>query len=416
MVTGPASEDGFPSTEARFGAAVGIPPVADGAGEITAAATAAVGTGTGTATTYYVSPSGSDTNPGTFTQPFRTLARGTGVLKPGSILYVRGGTYAESLVDKIPSGTSWNAPVTVAAYAAETAIVQPTSGNFVVRIGGASSYIVLSGLVFDGSLVASANVYIAAGFLGTPHHIRITNSEVRNGPSQGILVESVAGYPKPDYNEFLKLRVHHNGTTDFHHGFYIQSNYNLIEGSDIYRNAGWGIQVFKQGGANGFDAGHNVIRNNKVHDNARAGARGVGIGVYVGAANLVYNNLIWGNVMGISVDYGASDTGIYNNVVYGNAGDAGIHLGSNSAHALIINNIVYKNTNGGIKDYGTNTVLASNLVGIDPRFVDEANYNFHLLAGSPAINAGTAIAEVTTDFDGVLRPRSGAYDIGAFEY
>jgi hypothetical protein len=40
----------------------------------------------------------------------------------------------------------------------------------------------------------------------------------------------------------------------------------------------------------------------------------------------------------------------------------------------------------------------------------------HLRADSPAVDAGAAIADITTDFDGNPRPSGSAYDVGAFEY
>src|SRR5262249_18330399 len=60
-------------------------------------------------TTYYVSPTGSDSNPGTFARPFATVNRGVRVLRPGDTLLVRKGTYPEALRNVIPSGTSWSA-------------------------------------------------------------------------------------------------------------------------------------------------------------------------------------------------------------------------------------------------------------------------------------------------------------------
>src|SRR5438128_9143806 len=61
--------------------------------------------------TFYVATTGSDTsscsaaeNPAT---PKRTLNDAVTCLSPGSTLYVRSGTYAESLFDVVPSGTSW---------------------------------------------------------------------------------------------------------------------------------------------------------------------------------------------------------------------------------------------------------------------------------------------------------------------
>jgi hypothetical protein len=48
-------------------------------------------------------------------------------------------------------------------------------------------------------------------------------------------------------------------------------------------------------------------------------------------------------------------------------------------------------------------------------FVDEAAQDFRLRALSPALNAGSPLADLATDLDGVMRPASGAWDIGAYE-
>lgn len=55
-----------------------------------------------------------------------------------------------------------------------------------------------------------------------------------------------------------------------------------------------------------------------------------------------------------------------------------------------------------------------NLSG-DPLFVDPAAGDYHLAAGSPAVDAGTNVG-VTTDLDGVARPQGAGFDIGAYEY
>jgi hypothetical protein len=48
-------------------------------------------------------------------------------------------------------------------------------------------------------------------------------------------------------------------------------------------------------------------------------------------------------------------------------------------------------------------------------FSDIFNYDFHLVAGSPAIDAGTD-AGITTDFENNARPAGLGWDIGAYEY
>lgn len=45
------------------------------------------------AAVYYVSPTGSDNNPGNIKQPFATLQKAQSVVKPGDTVYIRGGTY-----------------------------------------------------------------------------------------------------------------------------------------------------------------------------------------------------------------------------------------------------------------------------------------------------------------------------------
>jgi hypothetical protein len=51
----------------------------------------------------------------------------------------------------------------------------------------------------------------------------------------------------------------------------------------------------------------------------------------------------------------------------------------------------------------------------DPRFVDAAADDLHLLPDSPAVDRGAEIPGLVDDFDGVSRPQGGGVDIGAFE-
>ena len=52
----------------------------------------------------------------------------------------------------------------------------------------------------------------------------------------------------------------------------------------------------------------------------------------------------------------------------------------------------------------------------DDLFVDAGADDYQLKASSPAIDAGTTLADVTDDIAGNSRPAGAAYDIGAYEY
>jgi uncharacterized repeat protein (TIGR02059 family) len=59
------------------------------------------------ATTYYISPSGSDSNSGTSSSPWKTLAYACSkVTSPGDIIHVNAGTYNESSQSQLPVGVS----------------------------------------------------------------------------------------------------------------------------------------------------------------------------------------------------------------------------------------------------------------------------------------------------------------------
>jgi hypothetical protein len=87
-------------------------------------------------TTYYVSPSGSDSAAGTLEQPFATVQHGVNQLLAGDTLILRAGNYHES-VTVASSGTA-SAPITLAAYSGETPTLigsQPVTGPWTLSSG-----------------------------------------------------------------------------------------------------------------------------------------------------------------------------------------------------------------------------------------------------------------------------------------
>lgn len=71
--------------------------------------------------TWFVSPNGSETAPGTISQPFKTIQQAAAVAEPGDTVYLEAGTYRET-VTPAHSGTA-SAPITYCAYDNEVVTV-----------------------------------------------------------------------------------------------------------------------------------------------------------------------------------------------------------------------------------------------------------------------------------------------------
>lgn len=82
---------------------------------------------------------------------------------------------------------------------------------------------------------------------------------------------------------------------------------------------------------------------------------------------------------------------------------------------------------GGGTPSSTGTLSADNLSGVNPLFVDQAGFDYHLTAGSPAIDKGVdpgsadqfslmPVYEYVQPTSRVARKNDGKLDVGAFEY
>lgn len=100
-----------------------------------------------------------------------------------------------------------------------------------------------------------------------------------------------------------------------------------------------------------------------------------------------------------------------------------VQVRGNLSQARLVNNI-FSGRDTVLKGVG---IMSHNLVGGDLRFVDKANFNYRLSAGSAAVDAGTdpgaagevnlrPIYEYVHPMDRKTRPVVGPIDIGAYEY
>ncbi len=181
------------------------------------------------ANVYYVSTTGSDTNPGTSTAPFKTFVKANSVLKPGDTLQVLPGTYTEPL--KIKASGTAAAPIHVIGNNAvlDMRAIEQTG----IRIMG--SYINVSGFEVKGARNAG---------IGIPgKYITVKNNIVHdNVTDNGI---GTCGTSTTGWSSAVKVGIGGQNIT--------------IENNTVYRNCGEGIAITR---------GVNVIvKNNTVYDN-----------------------------------------------------------------------------------------------------------------------------------------------------
>jgi len=411
------------------------------------------------ATTYYVDQNrvgASNSNACTTTaSPCLTINGGVAKMASGDRLEIRSGTYTENLQCTTlcpPSGTSTSNQTTIAVFAGDTVVWKSASGGSIINAvanfaaPGTGNYIKITGqnatLEFDGTGMAGvgglnngdAGISSNANSTGWTfsylkvHNVRTVQNCALGTAGPGILlggsfhlIDHVESY---DNGHDLCGGEQYSG-----YGLYNPGNNNTIQYSSFHGNGGYGVQSYHSGSSSD---NNNVIRFNTIyHNSQKSTATTGGIVIGSGSNHKVYGNVVYDNFDGIEISYSCTDCVVYNNTVY-NHRSRGINIGATTVRLLVTNNIVMNSgtVNGepNIADDGSSsptftTNLCSGSGGsanctfsVNPLFVDAANNNFQLQAGSQAIDTGTTLsAPYNTAIDLTPRPQGKAFDIGAYE-
>ncbi|MEN8646167.1 right-handed parallel beta-helix repeat-containing protein [Bacillus cereus group sp. BceL062] len=322
-------------------------------------------------TDYYVSPAGSDLNPGTLNQPFATIQKAANVATEGSTIYIRGGIYNQK-VHVTHSGSS-GAPITFQNYQNEKVILDGSKvkleddGLFTIED---KNYIQVKGLEFRNLKSMKVNeTPIGIYITGTGSNIEIRNNYIHhietNGNAHGIAVYRTSSYAQNNLNHIvldnnevanLKLGLSEaiavNGNVD---SFEVTNN--KVHDNNI------GIVLIGHEGVSPVaaldQARSRVVRNNIVHHNSSFNNTRYNEystdGIYVdgGKEIIIEQNQSYENDLGIEVasehagksasQITVRDNTISNNIMSGIAIGGYDNQQGNAENNTITNNIIYKN-------------------------------------------------------------------------
>jgi len=348
---------------------------------------------------YYVAPNGSDANDGSESHPFATIDRGAEVVNPGDTVIVRDGIYTDldeegTMVRVRRSGTP-EAPITFRAEHKWRAVLdgQNNKGEYAWSLWHEKE---LCHVNIEGFEIRS---FASHGFSlqSNTHHILIKGNHVHHIGNiettthyglDGSYDSESCSYITYDGNVIHDIGRIGPPTVNFNldHGIYTCGDHNVIANNVFYDNkAGWGVQV----------AGYDTVDDLVISNNTFAGGESRGhIVLWQPCHNLV----------------------IQNNIFYRPAVPNAINFYEADLQNVIIrHNLVF---GGGLKDNDDNgaCLVSDTIEGRDPLFVDPAQSDFRLQAGSPAIDAGVAVKAPDHDCAGKRRPYGAGVDLGAFEW
>lgn len=330
----------------------------------------------------FVSENGSDESLGTFNKPFRTIQRALDMAKPGTTVYVRGGTYYEKLVLNT-EGNLMEGYITLRPYMDESVTLDgsQTEGNDMILIINKSYIKILNIAIANNVNTYSVGVHLRDG----ASHILLSGLDIYNISTNIPLGSSEQGeanpiislsseWDKPNHDiNIIGNHIHDNHLgrseavtiTQNTDGFIIKNNV-------IHDISNIGIDVAGHYGHFHGDSSYNQARNGVISGNIVYNAHssygeGAASGIYVDGARdiLISDNTVYSNDYGISVSCessGNSASGIVisNNTVYDND-KSGITIGGNEQIGKVINskllsNVVFSNNQSEKSYHGQLTI------------------------------------------------------------
>ncbi|MDF2721796.1 MAG: uncharacterized protein K0Q59_1471 [Paenibacillus sp.] len=409
--------------------------------------------------TYYVSPNGSDMNPGTEDKPWKTMARAAQLAQRGNTVIFEDGIYIETSPSVFAQSGTANERIVFKARNKHQAVIQfqnlPTKKIALTGI----SYITLQDFEMTQAQRGTTTSDIFIQVLEGSNHVHIIGNKIHNAFEEGVkgyLVSDYVvdgnliydmGHEGIDFVNVQSSTIRNNeiydvgrvgllakgGSADIevYNNYIHNHNVNMAEGA-IYMGGSTGYAWTRDYSVNGYEAWNMVVYNNVVVADTLNGVPSINNGIgFVGSKDsAAYNNIVIGTRNGIFLysprstqpqvgwdwDPDNLNPEFKNNIIMNTTDNAVIAAGTKQPVNWVHDYNLYFNN--------ANLPIQQELNGVyaDPHFSDLAEGDWHLEAGSPAIGAGQAISEfelmngqsidISSDYDG--NPRGTVWDMGIY--
>jgi hypothetical protein len=269
--------------------------------------------------TYFVSLEGDDDNPGTESDPWRTVQYSVDQLAAGDLLFIKAGEYEGDIT--IRNSGTLDHPIIISSFEDDLVKINAVGHSFGIVFDGVE-FVTVKGLeIFgaNGPHNESCNVHIK----NKSSNITIQENEIHGG-DYGILNSDLWTDHDPTHISIIDNQIHDNGLQGIRiFGTQSSECSNItMYGNDVYDNgydktgddSEWAVGIYLR-------CDHSTLENNQIHDNN-------GEGVFMDAFssrhyhhNVVKGNHIyrngWNGIMFAGQDYSlVHDNNIHDNGIY----------------------------------------------------------------------------------------------------
>lgn len=320
--------------------------------------------GASTTCTKYASPAGSDVNSGSAAAPFLTAQRLINNLSAGQTGCLYAGTYVGNATFSLGSVTLASVPGDRAKLAGYIWVKSTANG------------VTISGLDVDGHDVSPPPIQVHGDGV-TLSGLNVTN---RNKPGltyNAMCVLAGSEFETSPVNTAYGLvvrdsRIHNCGDDAHEHAIYLESTRNAtVQDNYLYANPGYGVHMYP-------DAQGTLIEGNVIDGNSS-----------MNKANLTFSGESPGGEY--ALPHGSDNNTVRYNLITNALTRYNVESYFPQGSVSPVNNVVYENciSNAPMGNFGSTAGYTqwSNM-DVDPLYVDRAQGDFQLQAGSPCAGYG----------------------------